>query len=39
VSNWQHTIYGFDAPISLKQGAVVSISAMHDRSRPWFELA
>jgi hypothetical protein len=39
VSNWQHTIYGFDAPIALKEGAVVSIHAMHDRSRPWFELA
>ncbi len=39
VSNWQHTIYGFDEPIRLEQGSVVSIAAMHDRSRPWFELA
>jgi tetratricopeptide (TPR) repeat protein len=39
VSNWQHTIYGFDEPIRLEQGSVVSITAMHDRSRPWFELA
>jgi type II protein arginine methyltransferase len=39
VSNWQHTIYGFDEPIHLNQGSVVSVVAMHDRSRPWFELA
>jgi tetratricopeptide (TPR) repeat protein len=39
VSNWQHTIYGFDAPIHLDEGSVVSVSAMHDRSRPWFALA
>jgi tetratricopeptide (TPR) repeat protein len=38
VSNWQHTIYGFDEPIHLQVGQVVSVSAMHDRSRPWFEL-
>ena len=38
VSNWQHTIYGFDEPIHLQEGCVVSIAAMHDRSRPWFEL-
>lgn len=39
ISNWQHTIYGFDAPLAVKEGAVVKISAMHDRSRPWFDLA
>jgi tetratricopeptide (TPR) repeat protein len=39
VSNWQHTIYGFDQPIHLDEGSVVSITAMHDRARPWFELA
>ncbi|MDB5947471.1 MAG: hypothetical protein JWQ33_2497 [Ramlibacter sp.] len=39
VSNWQHTIYGFDKPIDLSEGAVVLVNAMHDRSRPWFELA
>ncbi|NPC58714.1 tetratricopeptide repeat protein [Caenimonas soli] len=39
VSNWQHTIYGFDAPIHLNEGSVVSINATHDRSRPWFDLA
>ena len=39
VSNWQHTIYGFDEPLQLNEGAVVTIAAMHDRSRPWFTLA
>ncbi|MEO8653388.1 MAG: tetratricopeptide repeat protein [Ramlibacter sp.] len=39
VSNWQHTIYGFDEPVQLNEGSVVSVTAMHDRSRPWFELA
>jgi hypothetical protein len=39
VSNWQHTIYGFDKPIHFTEGSVVAVSAMHDRSRPWFELA
>jgi tetratricopeptide (TPR) repeat protein len=39
VSNWQHTIYGFDGPIHLKEGSVVAVAAMHDRSRPWFESA
>ena len=38
VSNWQHTIYGFDEPIELDEGSVVSLTAMHDRSRPWFTL-
>lgn len=36
VSNWQHTIYGFDEPVDLQEGTQVSIEAMHDRSRPWF---
>jgi tetratricopeptide (TPR) repeat protein len=39
VSNWQHTIYGFDEPTFLNEGSMVSVAAMHDRSRPWFELA
>ncbi len=39
VSNWQHTIYGFDEPVHLDAGAVVSITAAHDRKRPWFDLA
>ena len=39
VSNWQHTIYGFDQPIELKPGAVIEVTAMHDRARPWFDLA
>jgi tetratricopeptide (TPR) repeat protein len=37
VSNWQHTVYGFEAPLALQPGAKVNIAAMHDRSRPWFE--
>lgn len=39
VSNWQHSIYGFDAPMPLHQGIALAINAWHDRSRPWFELA
>ena len=39
VANWQHTIYRFDEPLHLEEGAMVAVSAMHDRSRPWFELA
>jgi tetratricopeptide (TPR) repeat protein len=39
VSNWQHTIYGFDAPVQLQAGAVVRVRAWHDRARPWFALA
>ena len=39
VANWQHTVYRFEQPLQLEQGAVVAIDAMHDRSRPWFELA
>jgi tetratricopeptide (TPR) repeat protein len=39
VSNWQHTIYGFDEPVRFNEGSVVAITAMHDRSRPWFQLA
>jgi type II protein arginine methyltransferase len=37
LTNWQHTIYLFDEPVQLEQGAVVAINAMHDRSRPWFD--
>lgn len=39
VSNWQHTVYGFDAPVALDKGASVALNAMHDRARPWFERA
>jgi type II protein arginine methyltransferase len=39
VSNWQHTIYGFEEPVQLAEGAVVRVRAWHDRSRPWFALA
>jgi type II protein arginine methyltransferase len=39
VSNWQQTLYGFDQPLELAEGAAVSVAAMHDRSRPWFQLA
>jgi type II protein arginine methyltransferase len=39
VSNWQHTIFGFTDPVQLEAGSVVSVAAMHDRARPWFELA
>lgn len=38
-ANWQHTVYRFDEPLRLEPGAKVAIDAMHDRSRPWFELA
>ncbi|MDM0012183.1 tetratricopeptide repeat protein [Variovorax sp. J22P168] len=39
VANWQHTIYCFDEPLHLEEGSVVTVNAMHDRSRPWFDLA
>jgi tetratricopeptide (TPR) repeat protein len=39
VANWQHTVYRFDQPLLLAEGASVSIGAWHDRSRPWFERA
>jgi type II protein arginine methyltransferase len=39
VSNWQHTVFCFDAPVVLEAGTAVAIVAMHDRSRPWFERA
>ncbi|MBA2673774.1 tetratricopeptide repeat protein [Ramlibacter sp.] len=39
VSNWQHTVYGFNAPVHFELGAVVAVNAMHDRARPWFERA
>lgn len=38
VSNWQHTVHGFEKPVHLEEGSTVSVTAMHDRSRPWFEL-
>jgi type II protein arginine methyltransferase len=39
VASWQQTVYRFDEPLRLAEGANVSINAMHDRSRPWFEQA
>ncbi|HEY8359311.1 MAG TPA: tetratricopeptide repeat protein [Ramlibacter sp.] len=39
VSNWQHTVYGFDAPVQVEAGTVLAVHAMHDRSRPWFGLS
>ena len=39
VASWQHTIYRFDVPLALEAGSVVAVNALHDRSRPWFELA
>ena len=38
VSNWQRTVFCFDEPIHVKPGSVVSVSAAHDRSAPWFDL-
>lgn len=37
VANWQPTVYAFDAPVRLPTGTVVTVAAMHDRTRPWFE--
>jgi tetratricopeptide (TPR) repeat protein len=37
VASWQHTVYRFDEPVRLEAGSTVTIDAMHDRSRPWFE--
>jgi tetratricopeptide (TPR) repeat protein len=37
-ANWQHTIYRFDEPLPLEEGSVVPVNAMHDRSRPWFDI-
>ena len=39
VANWQQTTYGFEEPIDLKEGSVVPVDALHNCSRPWFELA
>ena len=39
ISNWQRTVFRFDAPIQLQRGSVVSVVAAHDRSVPWFDLA
>lgn len=39
VSNWQHTVYGFGAPVHVAAGEDVPVIAWHDRSRPWFEHA
>lgn len=37
VANWQPTVYSFDEPMRLRSGETVEVSAMHDRTRPWFE--
>lgn len=39
VASWQQTIYRFDAPQQLRPGQEIVVDAMHDRSRPWFDLA
>ena len=38
-SNWQRILYRFDDPIEIKSGDMLSIDAVHDRSRPWFSLS
>jgi predicted O-methyltransferase YrrM len=38
-SNWQRILYRFDDPIEIKSGDMLSIEAVHDRSRPWFSLS
>ncbi len=39
VSNWQHVVYRFDAPLAVASGQSVLISAAHDRQSLWFDLA
>jgi tetratricopeptide (TPR) repeat protein len=39
VSNWQHTVYGFEGLLSVQEGSALAIRASHDRIRPWFDLA
>lgn len=39
ISNWQRTVFCFDEPVYLNHGSVLSVSAAHDRSAPWFDLA
>ena len=36
VSNWQQCAYLFDAPIDVKAGQVVIVTAAHNRAVPWF---
>lgn len=38
-SNWQRILYRFDNPKEVKRGDILSIEAVHDRSRPWFSLS
>jgi type II protein arginine methyltransferase len=38
IANWQNIVHRFDEPIHLEAGAVVSITAAHNRQQPWFEL-
>ena len=38
VSNWQQCAYLFDAPIEVKAGQIVVVSAAHNRAVPWFWL-
>ena len=38
IANWQNIVHRFDEPIRLEAGAVVSVTAAHNRQQPWFEL-
>jgi len=37
-SGWQPTLYLFEAPLNLKKGQVVRVSAEHNRQNPMFKL-
>lgn len=38
VASWQNTVYRFPMPREVQAGTQVTLRAMHDRERPWFEL-
>lgn len=38
IANWQNIVHRFDEPIHLQAGAVVSVTAAHNRQQPWFDL-
>ncbi len=38
IANWQNIVHRFDEPLYLEAGAVVSVTAAHNRQQPWFEL-
>jgi len=38
ISGWESIIYRFEKPVDLEEQSVVSLTAAHDRLRPWFEL-